>query len=162
MNQEIRVPEVRLIGPDGQQLGIMSTSEAIKQALDQGLDLVEVSPKAIPPVAKLVNYDKYRYQQNKLAHAQRKHQKKIEVKSIRLSMRTGPHDLELKARTTDKFLTAGNKVKIDLVLRGRERANAGFAIEQVKKFLALISASHLIEVQPKRLGNMINVLLAPK
>lgn len=162
MNQEIRVPEVRVISPDGEQLGIMPTSEAIKRALEQGLDLVEVSPKAEPPVVKLVNYDKYRYQQNKLLQAQRKHQKKIEVKGIRLSIRTGQHDLEFKAHTVDKFLTAGNKIKIDLMLRGRERANVEYAFEQVKKFLQLITAPHTIEVPPKKLGNILTAFLAPK
>lgn len=162
VNEQIRVPEVRVIGIAGEQLGIMPTSSAIAQAKEQGLDLVEVSPKATPPVAKFINYDKFRYQQNKLQQTQRKNQKKIEVKGIRLSIRTGIHDMEFKARSADKFLAAGNKVKIDLILRGRERINVEYALGQVRKFLALITTPHIIEMQPKKLGNMINAFLAPK
>ncbi|HLC45176.1 MAG: translation initiation factor IF-3 [Candidatus Doudnabacteria bacterium RIFCSPHIGHO2_01_FULL_50_11] len=162
MNEQIRVPEVRVIDAKGQQLGILPTAEAINAARAQGLDLVEVSPKANPPVVKFINYDKFRYQQNKLAQQQRKNQKKIEVKGIRLSMRTGIHDLEFKARAADKFLKAGNKIKIDMFLRGRERANVPYALDQVKKFLGLVTAPHVVEMYPKVLGNMINSFLAPK
>lgn len=162
VNEQIRVPEVRVIDAEGNQLGIMPTHEAIASSKELGLDLVEVSPKAQPPVVKMINYDKYRYQQNKLQQAQRKHQKTIEVKGIRLSARTGIHDMEFKARAAEKFLKAGNKIKIDLMLRGREKANVEYAIEQVKKFLSLIAIPHLVEMQPRRMGNMINTFLAPK
>jgi len=162
VNEQIKVPEVRLIDIDGGQLGVMPTAEAVAKAKSRGLDLVEVSPKALPPVAKLVNYDKFRYQQNKLAQQQKKNQKKIEVKGIRLSIRTGPHDLEFKAKNADKFLKTGDKVKIDMMLRGRERANVAFAFEQVNKFLTMITAPHVVEIPPKKMGNMINAFLAPK
>ena len=161
-NEKIQAPEVRVIGNDGKQLGIMSAAQALAEARAQGLDLVEIAPKALPPVVKIINFDKFRYQQNKQMQAQRKHQKTIEVKGIRLSVRTGIHDMEFKARATDKFLKAGNKVKIDLMLRGREKINIGYAIEQVKKLLGLITAPHVVEIPPKRMGNMINAFLSPK
>ncbi|PIR97682.1 MAG: translation initiation factor IF-3 [Candidatus Doudnabacteria bacterium CG10_big_fil_rev_8_21_14_0_10_41_10] len=162
INLHIRVPEVRVIDRSGKQLGIMSTSEALKTAQAEGLDLVEVSPKAQPPVVKIINFDKYRYQQDKLQQAQKKHQKKVEVKGIRLSVRTGQHDLEVKAANTEKFLTTRNKVKIEMRLRGRERANHDFAMNQVNKFLQLIKIPHVIESPPTRLGGLINTIIAPK
>ena len=161
VNEQIRVPEVRVIDAQGKQLGIMPTPDAIRRARETGFDLVEVSPKAAPPVVKLINFDKYRYQLNKLAQAQRKNQKKIEVKGIRLSIRTGIHDMEFKARSADKFLKAGNKVKIDMFLRGREQINVRYALDQVRKFMGLIKHPVIVEMQPKKLGNMINAFLAP-
>ena len=161
-NERIKAPEVRVIDAEGKQLGVMPTIQALTKAQELGLDLVEVSPKANPPVVKLINYDKYRYQQEKLAQAQKKHQKKVEVKGIRLSVRTGIHDLEVKAKAADKFLSAGNKVKIDMRLRGREKANTDFAMEQVEKFIGLISTPHVIETPPKRIGGLINAVIAPK
>ncbi len=140
----------------------MDTAKALSLAREQGLDLVEVSPKANPPVAKLINFDKFRYQQMKLAQSQRKNQKKVEVKGIRLSVRTGIHDLEFKAHSAEKFLKEGNKVKIDLMLRGRELANVGYAFEQVQKFLKMVTVPHNVEVAPKKLGHIIIALLAPK
>lgn len=162
VNDQIRVPEVRVIGADGNQLGIMPTAQALQIAREQALDMVEVSPKAAPPVVKLVNFDKFRYQQTKLAQAQKKNQKKIEVKGIRLSMRTGVHDLEFKARSADKFLKDGNKVKIDMLLRGREQANVHYALGQVQKFIQMVTHPHVVEMYPKKLGNMINSFLSPK
>jgi translation initiation factor IF-3 len=160
-NEQIRVPEVRVIGSDNQQLGIMPTTQALAMAREQGFDLVEVSPKATPPVAKLINYDKYRYQQMKLQQAQKKHQKNIEVKGIRLSIRTGTHDMEFKAKSTEKFLKDGDKVKVDLVMRGREQANVQYAFDQFKKFLSLVACQYTLEVQPKKMGNTISAIIAP-
>ena len=143
-------------------LGIMPVAEAIALARDQGLDLIEVSPKANPPVAKILSYDKFRYQQEKARAAQAKKQKKIEVKGIRLSVRIGAHDLAFKAATADKFMSRGDKVKIDMLLRGREKANIDFAIEVIKKFLAAVKVPYVTEQEPKRLGNFINIVIAPK
>ena len=162
INERIKVPEVRVIDSKGQQIGILPIAEAIATAREQGMDLVEISPKAQPPVAKLVNFDKYRYQQDKLAQAQKKHQKKVEVKGIRLSVRIGQHDLEVKAKAANKFLTDKNKVKIEMRLRGRERANTQFALDQIKKFTELITVSYIMESIPKRMGGLITTILAPK
>lgn len=140
----------------------MPTSKALELALSQGLDLIEVSPKANPPVAKILSYDKYRYHQEKAAAAQRKKQKKIDVKGIRLSVRIGAHDLEFKARQAEKFLGEGDKIKAEMFLRGRERANLGFAFEVLKKFLAAVKFQYIIEQAPKKLGNMITAVIGPK
>lgn len=143
-------------------LGIMPTSEALSLARSQGLDLIEVSPKAIPPVVKILSYDKYRYHLDKLEQQQKKRQKRIEVKGVRLSVRIGQHDLKFKAGLADKFLQKGNKVKIEMVLRGRERANLEFAFEVVKKFLAELTVPYLLEQEPKRLGRMITAVISPR
>ena len=144
-------------------VGVMPTEEAITLARSQGMDLIEVSPKANPPVVKILSYDKYRYQLEKVARQQRKKQKKIEVKGIRISVRIGQHDLDFKANQALKFLGNGDKVKVELFLRGRERANVSFAFEVLKKFLALFpSEKFFVEQQPKKLGNFITAIIASK
>lgn len=140
----------------------MTTTQALDLARSQGLDLIEVSPKANPPVVKILSYDKYRYHLEKAVAAQRKKQKKIEVKGIRLSIRIGAHDMEFKAAQAEKFLSSGNKVKIDMILRGRERANASFAHEIIKKFLASVKFEFVVEQEAKRLGGTISLIIAPK
>jgi len=162
INQQISVPEVRVIDVEGNMVGVMPVAQAIEQARGSGLDLVEIAPKANPPVAKLINYDKYRYQLEKLARSQKKHQKKIEVKGIRLSVRTGVHDLEVKAKRAEEFLKEGNKVKIDLMLRGRERANASNGNMQLQKFISLVTTPYAIEQTPQRLGNTVSAIIIPK
>lgn len=154
-NHQIRVPELRIIDENGQQLGIMKTSEALALAVERGLDLVEVSPQAKPPVAKLIDFNKLRYHQKKLEQQQKKKAKKIDVKGIRLSLRISEHDLQTKAKQAQKFLAEGNKVKIDLMMRGREQAFANMAHEVINKFLKLLPA-HEIEAPAKKAGNVIS------
>lgn len=152
-----------MIDGAGKMVGIMATAAALELARSQGLDLIEVSPKANPPVVKMLSYDKYRYQMEKALRQQRKGQKRIEVKGIRLSIRIGRHDLDFKASQAQKFLQKGNKVKIELILRGRERANTGYAFEVVERFLETLSTvSFTLEQEPKRLGNVITAVIAPK
>ena len=103
-------------------LGVMTTADAMALAREQGLDLIEVASNAKPPVAKILSYDKFRYQQEKAMQQQRKRQKQIEVKGVRISVRIGPHDLQFKADQAVKFLQKGNKVKVEMFLRGRERS----------------------------------------
>lgn len=153
---------MRVITEAGDMLGIMPTIEAISKARELGLDLIEVSPRAVPPVAKLLSFDKFRYQQEKAQAAQRKKQKKVEVKGIRVSVRIGAHDLAFKAALADKFLSQGNKVKIEMLLRGREKANLDFAVEVIKKFLAAIKFAYTIEQEAKKLGSFITVIISPK
>ena len=140
----------------------MPLAQALEVARSQGLDLIEISPKANPPVAKILSYDKYRYHQEKVLQQQKKKQKKVEVKGVRLSVRIGQHDLEFKAALADKFLSRGNKVKIDLILRGREKANVDFAHGVIKKFLSSIASEFTTEQDPKRLGSYITTIIAPK
>ena len=151
-----------MIEEQGEMLGIMPTADALLKARELGLDLIEVSPKASPPVVKLLSFDKYRYQQEKAQAAQRKKQKKVEVKGIRVSVRIGAHDLAFKAALADKFLAQGNKVKIEMLLRGREKANLDFAVQVIKKFLAAITAPYTIEQEAKKLGSFITVVISPK
>ncbi len=140
----------------------MPASEALALARQQGLDLIEVAPTAKPPVVKILSYDKYRYQQEKAEAEARKKQKRIEVKGIRLSMRIGAHDLAFKAAQAIKFMEKGNKVKVEMFLRGRERANLEFAFSVLKKFLASIQYNFVVEQEPRRLANIISAIIAPK
>ena len=151
-----------MIDEAGKMIGIMPPSQALELARSQGLDLIEVSPKASPPVARILSYDKYRYHLDKALRQQKKKQKKIEVKGIRLSIRIGAHDLEFKAQQAQKFLAKGNKVKIELILRGRERANVDFAFSVFKKFMASVSVEYVTEQQPKKLSNIISAVIGPK
>lgn len=158
VNAQIRVPEVRVIDEDGGQLGIMKIADAIALAQDRGLDLVEVSPQAVPPVTKLTNFDKFRYHQKKLEQQQKKKVKKIEVKNIRLSLRISEHDMGIKAKQSEKFLDDGDKVKVDLMMRGREQAFAERGFEVMKQFIASLPSVE-IESPAKKQGNTISVLL---
>ena len=151
-----------MIDESGKMVGIMPTEGALELARSQGLDLIEVSPKANPPVVRILSYDKYRYHLDKAIQQQKKKQKKIEVKGIRLSVRIGAHDLKFKAEQAEKFMAKGNKVKIELILRGRERANVEFAFSVLQKFLASVTAEFIKEQEPKKLGNIIIAIIAPK
>ena len=157
-NNQIRVPEVRVIDETGQQLGIMKTQDALALAQERELDMVEVSPLAKPPVVKFVDFDKFRYHQKKLEQQQKKKIKKIEVKGIRLSLRISEHDLEVKAKQTQKFLEEGHKAQIGLMMRGREQAYAEQGFTVIKKFLSLIP-NHEIEAPAKKQGNTISTVV---
>jgi len=128
----IRAPEVRVIDENGQQLGVMPTSEALNIAHDKGLDLIEVSPKSQPPVCKIMSFGQFQYQQSK---QKQKKAKKIELKIIRLSLKIGKHDLEIKANQAKKFLNEGDKVKIELILRGREKQRLDLAKIIINNFV---------------------------
>jgi len=156
------VPEVRVIDADGKMVGIMKIEEALNLAREREVDLVEISPNAKPPVTKLLDYDKYRYQQEKLAQEARKKIRKIMVKGVRLSIRIGEHDLNFKAKNTSEFITEGNKVKLDVVMRGREQAHPELAFELIKKFLSLISVPYFKEAGPSKMGNTVSVILGPE
>ncbi len=164
-NNQIRVPELRVIDEDGSQLGIMKTADALAMAVDRGLDLVEVSPQAKPPVATLVNYDKLRYHQKKLEQQQKKKVKRVELKNIRLSIRISEHDMQTKARKAIEFLAEGHKVKIDLMMRGREQAFADLGYQSIKKFLTFVP-NHKVETPETRQGKFISMIIgsapAPK
>lgn len=161
INNQIRVPEVRVIDSEGKMLGIMKTEEALALAREQEVDLVEVSPAAKPPVVKLLNYDKFRYQQEKAAQEARKKIKKVSVKGIRLSVRIGEHDLNFKAKQTSEFIAAGNKVKIDVVMRGREQAHPELAFELMERFQTLITTPFTKESGPSRMGGTITIIIGP-
>ncbi|MBT3193834.1 MAG: translation initiation factor IF-3 [Verrucomicrobia bacterium] len=159
LNHKIRVPEVRLNGVDGKPIGIMQTREALRIAQDQNLDLVEISPDAKPPVCRLMDYGKFRYEQGRKKREQRKHQHQNAVKEIKFRPNVGDHDYETKLGHVKKFLSKGHKVKISLTFRGRENAHRelGFAVvERVIKDCADVSS---VDMAPKRVGRMIVAML---
>lgn len=142
-------------------LGIMKTSQALALALEQELDLVEISPQANPPVVKLLHYDKFRYQQEKMAREAKKKVKRITVKGIRLSVRIGEHDLDFKAKKASEFIAEGNKVKVDVVMRGREQAHPDLAYELMKKFQSKITGEYIKEAGPSKMGNTVSIIIGP-
>src|SRR3989344_3185515 len=132
---------MRVIDEKGQNLGILTLEEALSKAKEAGLDLIEISPTANPPVAKITEKGKYFYEQEKKERQARKKRKEVEIKTIRIGIGTGTHDLELKAKQADKFLKEGNKIKIDLALRGREKyLKKEFLEERIRRLLSLVSA----------------------
>lgn len=160
VNNAIRAPKVRLIDEHGQQIGIIETRRALKIARERGLDLIEISPQAQPPVCKIIDYGKYRYQIQKKEQKARKKQRKTSIKGIRLSLRIGKHDLEFKARQADKFLKKGHKVKVELILKGRENAHADLAFAELKTFQETLKHEVKVEQRPKKMGNRIIMILS--
>lgn len=162
MNKGIRASEVRVIGADGEQIGIMPVSEALKIAGDQTLDLVEVSPDANPPVCKIMDHGKFKYEQTKKKQEAKRKQKTTQIKEIKVRPKTDDHDLATKARHIEKFISNNDKVKITLVFRGREvmlREQANAVLEKVVKLTADFA---VVEQQPRFEGRVITMLLAPK
>lgn len=161
INEGIRIPRVLVIDENGVSLGEIYTNEAISIARERSLDLVEVSPKAHPPVCRIMDYGKYLYQQSKQQKVAKAKQKKVEIKGVRIGLRTDEHDLSFKKAQTEKFLRQGNKVKIDIVLRGREKAHQDLARKNLQDFLTAIEVPHKIEDQIKRFPGGFNVIIAP-
>lgn len=162
INEQIRVPEVRLISETGEQLGIMSTDKARDVAEKAGLDLVCMNSTAVPPVCKLLNYGKYKYEATKTAKENKKNQKIVELKEIQLSRTIGEHDLEVKAKHGRRFLTEGNKIKVVLRMKGREQAYTKTAIEVVKSFYERLSDLGTIDKEPEVVGRNIILIITPK
>lgn len=150
VNEQIRAPQVRVIDETGKNLGILDTSKSLELAREKGLDLVEISANTNPPVCKIINYGKYQYLQEKKERKQKTKQKKSELKGVRIGFTTSPHDLEIKARQIEKFLKDGHKVRIDMRLKGREKAHRDLAEEKVKKFLEMISIGFVKEEEIKK------------
>ena len=161
MNEEIRDREVRLIGETGEQLGIVSSREALAAAEEAGLDLVKISPNANPPVCKIMNYGKYVFELSKKAKEAKKNQKVTEIKEIWLSMTIDVGDLQVKAKQTQKFLVGGNKVKVSIRMRGRQMAHQELGVDVMKRFYELVKDSGTIEKQPLTEGRNIWMMLAP-
>lgn len=162
VNELIRFPQVRLIGPEGEQLGVMSSREAQLEANKYNLDLLCVAPNATPPVCKIINYGKYRYEQQKKAKENRKNQVKIEVKEIQLTPQIGIHDMETKARAAVKFLADGNKIKVGVRFRGRQMTHLEVGEEALNKFIELLGDTVQIEKPAAMEGRWLITVLAPK
>lgn len=161
INHQINAPEVRLINDEGEQLGVFSLQEALKLADEHGLDLVEISPQAKPPVVKLISFDKYKYQLKKQEQQQKKKVKKVEVKTIRLSAKIATHDVQTKARQADGFLADGDWVKVELRMRGREQAFLDVAQNQIQLFRDSLTVPYRVEIEPKKMGNTLSMTIAP-
>ena len=162
VNWQIRAPEVRVIGHDGKQIGILPLKEAMKLAEEQGLDLVEVAPQATPPVCRIMNYGKYKYQQSKKIQEAKKHQTVIQVKEVKLRPRTEEHDLQFKLRHAKRFLSEGNKVKVSMLFRGREIAHPEMGKELLERIIVELKDLMVIEQAPRLEGRSMVMLLAPK
>ncbi len=162
INEFIRVPEVRLIDEEGNNLGVMSIREALGRAREAESDLIEVNPKAQPPVCKIMDLGKFKYEKEKLAHKQKVASKKSETKGIRLSFKIKGNDLAIRLNQAKKFLAEGNQVKIDMILKGREKAHANNAREIIEKFMGDLSAEAKIVQPVQKQGGKISALVAPK
>jgi translation initiation factor IF-3 len=161
VNERIWEREVRVIGAAGEQLGVMSPQQAIAIAKENDLDLVEVSPKAKPPVCRIMDFGKVQYQKSRQERQNKAKQKKFDIKGIRLGVRTDDHDLDFKRNQTEKFLQKGNKVKIEIILRGREKAHQDLARENLIEFLKSIVTDYKVEQDIKRFPGGFNVIITP-
>ena len=161
-NYRIRVPEVRVIAADGTQLGIMSSQEAIRLAMDQSLDLVEVNPKADPPVCKVMDFGKFKYEQKKMLNEQKKKQTIVEIKEVKVRPKTDDHDIETKIKHIRRFLEEGNKAKITVRFRGREITHPEKGEEVLREILTDLEGSIVIEQKPQLEGKTMTMLIAPK
>ena len=162
MNGAIRAPQVRCIDPEGNQLGVISTLDALARAEDFGLDLVEVQPNVDPPVCKILDYGKFKYEAQKRANEARKKQKVIEVKEIKLRPNIDEHDYQVKMRSVQKFLGSGDKVKVTLRFRGREMAHQDLGAEVLSRVRTETEDYAKVEAMPKLEGRQMIMVLAPK
>ncbi|MEK7654029.1 MAG: translation initiation factor IF-3 [Patescibacteria group bacterium] len=162
LNNQIKATELMVIGDDGQNLGKMATTAALKLAHDKGLDLIEIAPNAKPPVAKIMSFDKYRYTTEKKLKKQKALQKTSELKQVQISPKEALHDLRMKADRVNKFMEEGNQVEIVMVLRGREKGNRPFAREKLASFVKIINPEHKVIAEPKDGGRGINMQVTKK
>ena len=161
LNEAIRFPEVRCIGEDGTQYGIISSDEALDIAQNEGLDLVLISPNAKPPVVKIMDYGKFKYQQEKKKKEAKKKQKKIEVKEIKLSVKIADNDINYKVKHAREFLEAGKHVKFRVFLRGREMSNPEAGVEVLNRVWPMVEDIAQKENEPKLEGRYVNMLVTP-
>lgn len=161
INFKIRCPEVRLIGDDGEQLGIMPTNDARKIAEDKGLDLVEVAPNAKPPVCKIMDYGKYKYKEQKKEMAAKKKRSETETKELRIRYRTDKGDLQTKLKQARGFIENGDKVKFSMRFKGREAMYVNLGVEKLNEITQALSDIAIIDEQSKMQGNNIYIVYAP-
>ncbi len=151
INHQIKSPEVRVIGPAGENYGVLPISEALAKAHEAGLDLIEISPNAMPPVAKISDYGKFSYEENKKQKAQKAKAHVIEIKTIQVKIGTGEHDLELKAKKASEWLKEGHRIKIDLFLPGRSKyMDPKFLEERLARLLAFVTESYKTAEKPQK------------
>jgi translation initiation factor IF-3 len=153
---------VRVINPDGVQLGVMSPQEALQTAMSLGLDLVEVAPESKPPVCRIMDYGKYRYEQSKKAKDAKKKQTMIQIKEVKMRPKTDEHDLEFKTRHIEKFLKEGNKAKVTMIFRGREVVHTNLGRKLLDKLAEDLKDAAIVEQLPRLEGKNMVMILAPK
>jgi translation initiation factor IF-3 len=161
INGEIRVREIRLIRDEGEQ-GVMSTSRALEIAREQGLDLVEVAPQAVPPVCKIMDYGKFKFENEKKVRDSKKKQKLLKLKEIRMQPKIDEHDLDFKSKHIRDFLGEGNKVKVTVRFRGRELAHTELGADVLKDVLARIEGDYVMDKAPAMEGRFMSMVLSPK
>jgi translation initiation factor IF-3 len=161
LNEEINAPEVRLIGVDGEQLGVVSSRQANHLAEEAGFDLVEIAPQAEPPVCRIMDYGKFKYQEAKKAHEAKMKQKQVQVKEIKLRPGTDENDYQIKLRSMLRFLEEEDKVKVTLRFRGRELAHQEFGMRQLERIRSDLEAHAQVEQMPKMEGRQMVMILAP-
>jgi translation initiation factor IF-3 len=159
VNDRVRAREVRLIDEDGQMIGVMSSAQALALARERDLDLVEVSPMAMPPVCKLMDWGRFKYEQAKKENEARKHQKTVEIKEIRLSPRTDDHDLSVKVRKIEEFLAEGDKVKVGVRFRGREMAHPELGRVLLDRVSAELKGAAVLDRTPIMEGKMMSMIV---
>ena len=162
LNEDIRDKEIRLIGSEGEQLGIMSADEALRIADEQGLDLVKISPQATPPVCKLMNYGKFRFEQSKKEKEAKKNQHVVEIKEIRMSPGIDTGDFNTKLKNAQKFIADGNRVKVSVRFRGREMAHTDIGKGLLDKFAEQCAETANLDKGAKLEGRMMSIFLSPK
>ena len=162
VNERIRAPEIRLIGADGENVGVVTPERALTMAEEAGLDLVEISPNATPPVCKIMDYGKFKYETQKKEAEARKNQKIIEIKEVKFRPGTDTHDYEVKMRSVQKFLENGDKVKITMRFRGREMAHQHLGMELLAKVKAEFADVAKVESEPRLEGRQMVMVLSPR
>ncbi|MDR2070074.1 MAG: translation initiation factor IF-3 [Treponema sp.] len=161
INEQIRVREVRLIRDEGEQR-VIATSEALELAREQGLDLVEVAPQAVPPVVKIMNYGKYKFENEKKVRDSKRKQKLLKLKEIRMQPKIDEHDLDFKSKHVREFLAEGNKVKVTVRFRGRELAHTELGLDVLKDVLKRIEGDYVMDKAPAMEGRFMSMVLSPK
>lgn len=162
INFRIRAREIRVIGAEGEQLGVMTVPDALKKAEEAGLDLVEVAPTAAPPVCRIIDFSRYKYEQEKKEKEAKKKQKVIHIKEVRLGPKIGEHDYQFKLRNLEEFLKRGDKVKISMMFRGREMAHVDLGRKILDRLASDISAIGEIEEPARQEGRFINMVIRAK
>jgi len=161
LNEEIDAPRIRVVDEEGQMLGVMSPAEAMRLAGERGVDLVEIAPKAEPPVCKIIDFGKFRYEQQKRDKLQKKNQHQQQLKEIRFKAATDTHDFDFKTRHAREFLLDGDKVKASVFFRGREIVHSALGIEMLKRFVAALEDVSKVDQEIKMEGNNCSVILSP-
>ncbi len=162
VNEQIKAPEVRLIGPDGAQIGILSNKEALAYAAEASLDLVEVAPMANPPVCRVMDYGKFKYQQSKKQQEARRRQTTIQVKEIKLRPKIEEHDMAFKLKNIRRFLAQNDKTKITVIFRGREMAYPDRGYQLLRQMAESLAEVAVVEQEPKMEGRTMSMIVAPK